>query len=248
MSRYLTPSKVGLLVLVSLYTESVIPVTASIPILSFIASHLLPARSTSLSNAFAATESTVATPTSAFQKALLVHDSGIPGRTVWDLFLRKLWGINSLDALHAFFDLLPNLLQIHSHDGTTESNGLQDADRVLFSRTSPLGAFVRRAHLEFTRLQFNDSTTLWKHFVLYREPTFTIWRKRNPAAGNTSFDINLVESQLTRTHLTTKAVYGSFGDEDHGHVRFSLEDIERLIEFQIDQTQSKSLYLLHGTF
>lgn len=248
MSRYLTPSKIGLLALVSLYTESVIPVAASISVLSFIASHLLPARSTSLSNAFAAADSTVATPISAFQKTLIVHDSGIPGRTVWDLFLKKLWGINSLDALHAFFDLLPNLFQSHSYNATVESNGLRDADRVLLSRTSPLGAFVRRAHLEFTRLQFNDSTTLWKNFVLYRESTFTIWRKRNPAAGNTSFDINLVESQLTRTHLTTKVVYGSLSDEDHGHIRFSLDDIERLIEFQIDQTQSMSLYLLHGTY
>ena len=41
----------------------------------------------------------------AFETLLVAHPSaaGLPGRTLWDKFLEKLWGIDSLNALHEFF-------------------------------------------------------------------------------------------------------------------------------------------------
>ena len=48
-----------------------------------------------------------------------------------------------------------------------------------------------------------------------------------------------MESHLPRDHKTTNIVYGNVDGKDHGQIIFSLEDVERLIEFQIDQTQSR---------
>ena len=242
MSRYLTPSKVGLLALISLYSDSVIPAAAIIPVLSFLVSHLSPPGSQASRRHCSQPQQTGVIDIEAFQKVTIVHASAIPGRTVWDLLVKKLWGINSFDALHVFFDSLSNLLQKSSEEGhdSIQGSSASQSKPILLSRSSPLGVFIRRAQLEFTRLQFYDGITLWKSFAAYREPTLQVWRKRNPTAGRTSFDLNLSENHLGVDDRLTEIAYEDLADRKEDGASVSIEDVERLLNYQVDQMQSKS--------
>ncbi|KAL8826785.1 MAG: hypothetical protein Q9191_003584 [Dirinaria sp. TL-2023a] len=228
MSRYLTPSKVGLLALIRLYTDSVIPSAATIPILSFLVSHVLPSTST-LSRSVSAS-------IDALQQVTITHASGIPGRTVWDLLLNKLWEIDSFDALHVFFDNLSSLLQRPQGDLGTEEDNVAGLPRIRLSRVSPLGAFVRRSQLEFTRLQFHDGVSLWKSFVAYRDPTLALWRRRHHGATK-AIDINLQEDDAKSTQRIMNIAYSGSMAQTHEASSVSTEDVEKLLEFQVDQMQ-----------
>ena len=240
MARYLTPSKIGLLALVDLYTDSVVPIAATIPLLSFLVAHLLPGDPPKTLKCPDEPTRRFTVVIDDFQKATIIHASGIPGRTLWDLFLKKLWEINSLDALHVFFDMLSSLLTKTREElqNDAEIGIAQETDRVLLSRTSPLGAFVRRAQLEFTKLPFHDRITLWKAFVTYREPTLGLWKRRNPAVGKNSFDTNLREDNLLMTDRLTDVVYGDLADEERPEVEVSTDDVEKVLEFQANEMQS----------
>ena len=241
MSRYLTPSKIGLLALISLYTESVVPSVATVPILSFLASHVLPFSSSDSQNKSSLQWRHFTLAIEDFQKATISHASGRPGRTVWDLLLDKLWKLNSFDALHVFFHTLALLLR-----NTPEEQQQQHAENRIesspncmrLSRASPLGSFVRRAQLEFTRLQFHDGVTLWRSFVAYRAPTLPQWKKRNQAAGHISFDANLQEEHLDLGDRLTDVVYDELARGINHDASVSIEDVEKLLEYQIDQMQS----------
>ena len=238
MSRYLTPSKLGLLALISLYTESVVPSAATIPILSFLVSHVLPVNFAAYQNLSSPHSRHVSLVIEDFQRATISHVSGIPGRTIWDLLLNKLWKLNSFDALHVFFEGLPLLLQ------KTREEQQQDAEvgidfspnRMRLSKASPVGIFVRRAQIEFARLQFHDGVTLWRTFVAYRASTLPQWRKRNQAAGHISFDANLRELDIG--DRLTDVVYGDFSHGTKYDARHSTEELEKLLEYQIDRMQS----------
>lgn len=243
MSRYLTSSKVGLLALTTLYTESIVPSTATISVLSFLVSNVLP--TVSSANGSRGQQNEHLINIEAFQTATINLGSGIPGRTIWDLFLNKLWKINSLDSLHDFFDGLKFLLQKTPEDGQRLGNSIDpDPTRMLLSRVSPLGAFVRRAQVEFARLQFHDAIIIWKNFVAYRAPTLGHWKKRNPAAGPTSFDTNLQADQLGIEDRMTNLVYGDHESAAEKNSLVSIADVEKLLDHQVERMQSK----FDGTF
>ena len=235
MARYLTPSKVGLLALIAIYVDDVVPNVSTIPILSFVLSNLLP-----LNSAFESGAShKAALQIEGFENATSSHASSIPGRTVWDLLLKRFWGINSFDALHVFFDSLNSLLPRSREElalAQDDPNSLE-GPRMRLSRTSPLGAFVRRAQLEFSRLHFEDSVALWKNFVVYRKPTFPAWRRRNPAASRLSFDAELGGAA---NPAISDILYGDSKDVVLRDASASTDDFESLLEFQVDQMQSQS--------
>ena len=237
MSRYLTPSKIGLLALISLYAESAVPSVATIPILSFLVFHVLPANSAASQKGSSLQLRYITLAIEEFQKATISHVSGIPGRTIWDLLLNKLWELNSFDALHLFFDTLSSLLQ-KIPDEQQQDGVVSTTKPMRLSRASPLGLFVRRTRLEFTRLQFHDGVSLWRNFVVYRAPTLPQWRKRNQSAGHISFDTNLQEEQLDLTDRLTNVVYGEIARRAEHDASISTEDVEKLLEYQIDQMQS----------
>ena len=234
MSRYVTPSKITLLALILLYTESVVPTAASIPVLSFIFSHISPLPSKLKG------DSSSVVPIETFQNATITYGSVIPGRSVWDLLLKKLWEINSLDALEDFFDSLLSLRQRTRDElqKDVENSIPQVPNRILLSRTSPFGSFVRRVHLEHALLQFQECVTLWKSFIKYRETTFSSWRKRNPTAVRTSFDADFVDFDLSLSHGATNILYGDLEDQQCRHTNFSFTDVDQFLEFQIDRMQS----------
>ena len=238
MSRYLTPSKIGLLALISLYADSFIPSTATLHILSFIVSHLLPIES--CRDTAPQINSSLTLPLDSLRQSTIGHPSSIPGRTVWDLLLNDLWKVNSFDALHLFFDGLSLLLEkSYERQDAQELSGSRPR-RTLLSRSSPLGAFVRRSQLEFTRLQFHDGITLWKSFIAYRSPTIASWRRRHPGVS-ASIDVNLQEESIAPEERVRNVVYGDIESLSLKDASISTADVENLLEFQVDQMQSMSL-------
>jgi anaphase-promoting complex subunit 5 len=255
MARYLTPAKVGLLVLVDLYGDGVVPSDAILPVLSFVASHLL---------GYGITESLLKQPSKEtdggrsvsfvltikdFEKLLGSYPFllGMPGRRLWDQFLEKLWGINSLDAFHSFVDNLSRFLA----KSKGELRGLGDGDPsanpgIKLSRHSILGAFVRRSKIELTRLRWHDSAELWKEFVRFRQPTAEHMRRKNPAFELHSFDNVLLlggrdDWSPEGISALTEVIYGDVLMTDNANPPpVSTDDVEKLLEFQIEQMQSKT--------
>lgn len=239
MSRYLTPSRIALLALITLYSDGLVPSSATIPILSFAVSYILPVHSKAKQREDSIPLDDFTISIEKLQEKTITHTSAIPGRTVWDLLLKNLWAISSLDALHAFFDDLPFLLEKPTEESTSETEELVSirSKRMLLSRNSPLGAFVRRSRLEFTRLQFHDGTSLWKSFIAYRGPTLVFWKRRNLTAGSNSFDSNLQQDPTNADGELVGLVYGDLSDKIFKNANNSTDDTERLLDHQIDRMQ-----------
>ena len=249
MARYLTPSKVALLSLVAVYAEGEVPNSAIIPVLSFLASHLLPFDPSRSSDHATGQDGSNTISIKDFEIATSTLASSIPGRTVWDLFLKRIWQIDCADSLEEFFAAISSILvKTREEQQIDRNNGIfPEPGRVFLSRSSPLGTFVRRAQLEYTRLQFHDSVALWRRFIKYRMPTYHAWAKRNPLDIQAAVDINLVELGLDLTSPLTKTVYGDLGDGSLEEGGISTKDIERLLEFQVGEMQSNSSYFSFPT-
>lgn len=239
MSRYLTPSKISLLILALVYTEGVVPSAQTVAVLSFLVSYINP--DVSHSSHASSSEASCVVKVEDFELALSSLPSAIPGRTIWDLFLKKLW---SVDCSHALEQLLSNSLSVlckaREQLQKERNEGLQPELCGRISRTSPLGAFVRRAQLEYTRLQFSDAATLWQRFIIYRRPTRQAFERKNPHDGRSSLDVNLSDLQLDGSHPIAQILYG---DSDDGNERnedsMSTHDVESLMEFQVSELQRR---------
>ncbi|KAI4105477.1 MAG: hypothetical protein L6R37_002740 [Teloschistes peruensis] len=234
MSRYLTPSKIVLLALIKVYTDGVVPSSATIAILSFLSSNILPllARS-SAQDCGSSGGSSISIEQ--LQSATIPHPSAIPGRTVWDLALKQLWSINSLDTLHTFFDGLGSLLEKSSGESHTSNDDLTPTKprSMQLSRSSPFGTFIRRSQLEFTKHQLHDAIKLWKNLISYRAPTLAFWKRRNPAADIYSFDSNLNRASFGGNGDLTGIVYSGLVGEKFKDANDSTQDMEALCEYQI---------------
>lgn len=252
MARFLTPAKISLLALIELYTDAEVAIASStIPILSFLLSQLL------LPNYQSPLNQNTDQPYGTHQFTLSIHHfeelltnhpaSSFPGRSLWHLFLKKLWDINSLDALHIFFHCRSHLLVKTREDLRRDTEmGIPPPSpgMILLSRTSPFGWFVRQAQLEFFRLRFDDALDLWKSFVAFRQVTLPVWKKINLEAGHWSFDVVLHEGSeewgdnMLETFATV--AYGSIINKpENADGLVSTDDVEKLLEFQVEQMQSK---------
>ena len=244
MSRYLTPSKIGLLALIRLYSDGFVPSSATIAILSFLISYLLPVYRKSSEEDDSISQDGFTVSIEKLQSATISYTSAIPGRTLWDLLLKLLWTINSLDGLHAFFNELALLLEkpFDKHADVSDHLEHPRPNRMLLSRNSPLGAFVRRSQLEFTRLQFHDGTSLWKSLIVYRRPTLPAWNRRNPGAGPLSFDTNLQAECFDTDGTLLDLIYGGLSSKTgifkDGNT--STDDMEKLLDYQVSRMQSSS--------
>jgi anaphase-promoting complex subunit 5 len=242
MARFLTPAKLGLLVLIELYTEEAVPSSAILPVLSFITSHLTErdsvTASSDSSSRWTKAEETVnlVITIKDFEKLLGSYPflMGMPGRKLWDQFLSKLWNINSLDALHVFIDSLSSMLV----KPKAQEPG------VKLSRNSLFGTFIRKSQMELGRLPWHETTELWKDFVRYRQPTAHYLRRRVPGFGRLSFDHVLLmgEQQDWDPESISTLASVAYGDMLVGGptstLPVSTDDIETLLEFQIEQMQS----------
>lgn len=239
MSRYLTPSKIAVLALVHLYCDSVVPSAAVVPFLSFILSTL--GGSPREDPAGNRLEEVNPSPASAagFEHDAVTQASSIPGRTIFDLFIKKLWEIDSLDALHTFIQESGSLFsgsleQVEREDGSTIP---RSSRQISLSRNSPLGIFVRRVRLEFTRLQFSDALKLWLAFTAFKEPTLVAWERQNRTLASHSFDRVLQELDLEPNNGLLEIAYENSKSVDSMEGMISASDIERILEFQVDRLQ-----------
>ncbi len=255
MNRFLVPSKIGLLALIELYTEGIVPTEATIPLLSFILEQLLPASLKSCLpslksdknavpfipdlEAFEAMLATYSTPTA------LPHVR--PTILLWDLLLQKLWNIDSVHALHEFFASRSHLLA-KTNEELKKSEALDggyDASDIMFplSRTSPLGGFVRRAKIEFDRLRFDDAIALWTAFVRWRQGSSRYWSQRVGVQKGRFADNVLYEGELDWGPETAETLeliaYDGSGMEDPEGGNVCTKDIQKLLEFQVEQMQSE---------
>ncbi|PYH89063.1 anaphase-promoting complex subunit Apc5 [Aspergillus ellipticus CBS 707.79] len=239
MSRYLTPSKIALLCLISIHTEGVVPNSSAIHVLSFLVTCLSPL-SRGPNPPSGEKEAQCSVSITDLEESLKGHQSSIPGRSVWDLFLKKIWSIDCCDALEVFFaDISAILVKTRDEQIRDRDAGLApETGCMRLSRCSPLGAFVRRAQLEFTRLQFHDSVNLWKGFVKYRLPTYHVWARKNPSDEQAPVDINLLSLSLDTSDHLTRVAYGNIEDDSEDDQHVSTKDVERLLEFQISELQS----------
>jgi anaphase-promoting complex subunit 5 len=246
MSRYLTPSKVSLLALVQLYCEAPISGSFTIPLLSFILSEI---SSSSTENAIVQDAQDVPKPRLSavdFDVEALQCEPGLPGRTLFDLFIKRLWEIDSLDALHVLFQSLDDLFQplsLPAEGEDTLSSLQKKRQKITLSGTSPIGLFVRRARLEFTRLQFSDVLKLWTAFVAFRRPTLRILEKLGSREDST---LDIHGRALQELDLDAEALPGAEDDDapsDHGRLQsmdggmISANDIERILDFQSEKMQ-----------
>ena len=234
MPRFLTPSKIGLLALTSIYVNGSVPPSATVPVLSFLVSHLLPFDS------LGAQPNGFVIPFEDFKSDSLSHPSTIPGRTVWDLLLKKLWDITSFEALHSLFDeswtFFGNILEATPDE--TNEHGPSRPGRIRLSMRSPLGAFVRRSQLEFTRLQFHDGIALWKAFATYREPKLSPERRRNPPADEHGFDVVDLCNRTNSGPSVAVLARHNLTEPNFQEAKASIDDFEKLLEFQVDVMQS----------
>jgi anaphase-promoting complex subunit 5 len=161
----------------------------------------------------------------------------MPGRTVLDVFLKRMWEINSFDAFHDLFNGLGDLLSRNREEAEPETTAVvtRSFAQVFLSRTSPLGVFVRRARLEFTRLQFHDAMKLWSAFISYRAPTAK-WSRRIAEIASTGIDITAADLGITPSDPLFEVAYGHTTNGMAANM-ISVDDFDRLLEFQMDQLQ-----------
>ena len=119
---------------------------------------------------------------------------------------------------------------------------------IQIARNSPLGAFIRRATVEYQRLRFHDCTELWKDFVRYRQPTMHQQKRKNSNIGKPTFDNVLLTGaadegwSVESVSALASVTYDDMLSGDHvGRVAVSTDDIELLLDFQIEQMQSRLL-------
>lgn len=248
-SRFLAPRDISLLALVSIYCDAAVPAAGILPVLSFIARHIgadANKDSPDSSRPFQKAKDDIDLIKSikSFETLLQSYPAavGLPGRRLWDLFLAKLWSIDSLDALHQFFNLLPSLLatkddirqMIEPEEGTSIT-------RIPLTSNSPFALFVRRAQLEFSRLPFSEASSLWKDFIIYRKPTAATWARRNPSPDACSFDKILEISEVEWGEGAAAIETITYGDLNSLRIPVSIHSLDNLIEFQVAQMQSAFL-------
>ncbi|KAL3420178.1 anaphase-promoting complex protein [Phlyctema vagabunda] len=248
MTRFLTPAKIGLLVVIELYTDAIVPSSSTIPILSFLISQIIPA--TLQKQGFRFFEH-AASPSLPYVLDLIAFETilkkdypaaaGLPGRTLWDHFLKKIWDIDSLDALHVFFGRRTHLLTKTREDAAKDSEmGIPPPapEMIVLSRTSPFGSFIRRSTVEFERLRFSDTLELWSTFVQWRQQTKSYWSRRNPGLHRRAGDKALGDGEDTwgpdSADMLASIAYG-ITEQAHGNI--STDDVEKLLEFQVEQMQ-----------
>lgn len=219
MPEHLTPARIGLLVLIELYTERLVPWPARGAVISFILNQLLGPKSHTTSPS---TEDLPFVLTLNSFEALLSAHQAVPNIpfgnsydilrfSVWDRFLTKLWAISSVDALHEFFLKRMHLLGAGTKPKPKKVNGVYlpppFRPDIVLSRASPLARFVRRSKADFDRLNFRDVVSLWTSFVRWRQESDSYWHDRISYIERYPFN------QMNMEHIQRDAwAGGCFGD------------------------------------
>lgn len=236
MSRYLTPSKIGIFEILHLYHEGNVPLSGSIPVLSFVASQL-PRGPFHSGTIDADAPSRFPATLREFQTVLSPLQSKIPGRTVYDLFLAQLWTLNDFDAFqNALTVQAAELLERRGSEGVENEN---EEQKINFSFTSPIGRFIRKCKVEFERLQFHDAYELWEAFLAFRAPSKASLKQRVAESAD-SFGADLTQQYDMHVDAATAVLRDQFDKRLNLHTGVPLssqEDAEQLVRFQLQKLQ-----------
>lgn len=230
-----------------LYCEDAIGDESSLAVLEFLAGHILPDDQLHPEDECEKTDKIIDIVSSikVFEQALrpLHVGVGMPGRTVWDIFLQRIWQIDSLHVVHSFLNARGGLVEPPKEEGFKDPLPKGSAISIRLSPGSPFAAFVGKAAFEYTRLRFEEMCTLWKQFVIYRQPTANHMRRRNKSFSRLSFDNVLLASEPEwgdeSTNRVAEVVYeGMMSGLDKPPIPVTMDDLERLLDFQINKMQS----------
>ena len=228
MPRYLTPTRIGLLVLVELYLSEDVASSARLNLLELIASPICAPSGTESSNQAKATD-LASSDVAVFADALASLPSAIPGRTSYDIFLQRIWCFSGLNSLHELFDRSEQLVS------QPAAEALPQKHRI--SRASPLGQFLRRCCIEFTRLHFAETQALWTAVAQFRDSTYDAWASKNPDAAQRALsNEDSVAGSSSVVPIASAAVA----------LHTSAEDRERLLAFSIHRLQKLGGRIPHG--
>lgn len=100
---------------------------------------------------------------------------------MYDVLLQGVWNLNGLDSLNTLIGQLKAITEPEFEQDEEQERILPDCQRI--TPSSPLGQFLRRCYVEFTRLQFADSQALWNSFAAYRAVSRGDWSRQNPDAA-----------------------------------------------------------------
>ncbi|KAL9055874.1 MAG: hypothetical protein Q9162_003300 [Coniocarpon cinnabarinum] len=168
MSHYLTPNKVCLLVLVTLYCEGHVPASATVPVLSFIISQQLPLDSSKTRARIPGLDRQSQRPDglqplkAVLEKLPCVRSDA----SLWEQYLITLQQVAHVDTLYDFFQSSRSLFAARTSPNPPAS--------IVITQTSLVGAFVRRSQLEFEKLNFQDVASLWQSYARFVSPFATL--------------------------------------------------------------------------
>ena len=237
MGRFLTPSKITLLVLAQIYCKGSVPFSGTAHVLHLLLSNvLLDQKSLNETSTRINDESILD-----FEQALAGQASVVTGRSVWDVLLKDVWMIDCLDGLEWFIGELPQSIAKSRDELLRDRDeGIQGEPSGRIISTSPLGLFIRRCALEWNKMQFQDTTALWMDLMAYRLPSKSSYTRKNPGPSN-AFDSNLTDFDLDDgiSHALASITFRTMiMDTDQDRKRLVNYDSDKLMEFQISEMQS----------
>ncbi|EME38918.1 hypothetical protein DOTSEDRAFT_75580 [Dothistroma septosporum NZE10] len=152
--------------------------------------------------------------------------SKYPGRHMYDVFLHTIWELTGLDTL---ITLIGQIQIAGKYFEEGEDEGVPPSK--IITPASPLGQFVRRCQLEFTRLQFADSQALWDAIEAFRAPTYHEWAVKNPDAT--------AEREEMRRYNSVPVVVDRSSKLSDALTSFSAGavDVDTLLNFSVHQLQ-----------
>ncbi|KAK4609122.1 Anaphase-promoting complex subunit 5 [Fulvia fulva] len=224
MPRCLTPARVSLLLLVRIYQLGHTSSKSSLNILDFIARHVTLAPDHDLDTINE--RNALSSPDIGFlAERLSKWTSKYPGRHMYDVFLHTIWELTGLDSLTSLVG------SIHIAGTYLEDEGDGVPTTKIITPASPLGQFVRRCQLEFTRLQFADSQALWDAIDAFRAPTYADWAIKNPDTA--------AERQEMQSHNSVPVAVDRSAKMSDALTSFSAGavDVDTLLNFSVHQLQ-----------
>ncbi|PPJ57435.1 hypothetical protein CBER1_04379 [Cercospora berteroae] len=228
MPRYLTPSRIGLLVLIRLYKSGRnFGAKDTINILEFIAKHTV---YTADHNAQLVDEKKdfFSSDISVFQSQLKQWQSAsLPGQPAWNIFVAAIW--NYLDGLDSLGHLITELRQ-GSVPTTNAVTDVSYQDPV--TPASPLGQFIRRCYVEFTRLQFGDVQALWKSFEAWRAPSWGDFARFWPDHAQQLDDLRFANNEETNAGFAARLSHSDTSPSASAAI-----DADLLLTYAIRQLQ-----------
>lgn len=216
MARYLTPAKICTLILVESYLQNREDPESDAKLLELITEQLIERTGGFSGNeepcSKAAAKNTAGPPedASSFAAPLSSIPSNFPGRTHYDDFVQTAWTVADLDQLHQLFDRVFAIL--------TPEN----PEERKVTPASPVGHFIRRCNVEWTRLRFADSLALLNAYKSYIAVTWDSWARTQPEAAKAYASNESSQDSVPQPVITTSSTTAPMISNDDIDIALSI--------------------------